>query len=196
MYHRGSRFDFDPRALEDCKAKEIKDLDLMGLHRASDGNAAVLKFFPHNCATYQEAPDLSDVPVVHEETVVAREEKPMLPTLLDIASKCNSVEELMETASVPISWDDVERISEATMQQRDNEVWFDVRDGRITASILKKCIDKVDASNKVKGETISNVKEIMNYYPKVHSPAINWVCTMRLVLFRIFLNPSVPSIRT
>ena len=106
--HRGSRFDYDPRASEDRKAKEIRDLDLMGLHRAPDGNAAILKFFPHNCATYQEAPDLSDAAVFHEETVVAREEKPMPPTLLDIASKCNSVEELMETASVPISWDDVE----------------------------------------------------------------------------------------
>ena len=67
------------------------------------------------------------------------------------------MEELKETASVPISWNDVERISEATMQQCDNEVWFDVRAGRITASILKKCIDKVDASNTVKGETTSYV---------------------------------------
>ena len=76
----------------------------------------------------------------------------------------------MEAALVPISWDDVVRISEATMQQRDNEVWFDVRAGRITASILKKCIDKVDVSNNVKGETTSYVKQIMNYYPKAHSP--------------------------
>ena len=64
-------------------------------------------------------------------------------TLLDIASKCNSSEELMEAALVPISWDDVVLISEATMQQSYNEVWFDVRAGRITASMLKKCIDKV-----------------------------------------------------
>ena len=171
---RGSRFDFDPRALEDRKAKQIGDLDLIGLNRASDGSAAILKFFPHSCAIYQEAPDLNDAAVVQEETVVATEEKPMPLTLLDIASKCNSSEELMEAASVPIPWDDVVRISEATMQQRDNEVWFDVRAGRITACILKKCIDKVDVSNNVKGEITSYVKQIMNYYPKAHSPAINW----------------------
>ena len=95
-------------------------------------------------------------------------------TLLDIASNCNSSEELMKAALVPIPWDDVVRISEATMQQRDNEVWFGVRAGRITASILKKCIDKVDVSNNVTGEITSYVKQIMNYYPKAHSLAINW----------------------
>ena len=95
-------------------------------------------------------------------------------TLLDIASKCNSSEELLEAALVPISWDDVLGISEATMQQCDNEVWFNVRAGRITASTLKKCIDKVDVSNNVKGEITSYVKEIVNYYPKAHSPVINW----------------------
>ena len=147
---------------------------MIGLNRTSDGSAAILKFFPDSCAFYQEAPDLNDAAVVQEETVVATEETPMPPTLLDIASKCNSSEELMEAALVPISWDDVVRISEATMQQRDIEVWFDVRAGRITASILKKCIDKVDVSNDVKGETTSYVKQIMNYYPKAHSPAINW----------------------
>jgi len=60
------------------------------------------------------------------------------------------------------------------MQQCDNEVWFDVRAGRIRASILKKCIDKVDVSNNAKGETTSYVKQIMNYYPKAHFLAINW----------------------
>lgn len=97
-------------------------------------------------------------------------------TLLDIAtSKCNSSEELIEAALVPISWDDVVRISEATMQQRDNEVWFDVSVGEITATMLKKCIAKVDVSDNVKGGTTSYVKRIINYYPKAHfSPAINW----------------------
>ena len=175
MSRTANRFDFDPRALEDRKAKTIKDIDLMGLQRASDGNAAILKFFPHNdCAIYQEAPDLSDAAVVREETVVSKEEKPMPLTLLDIASKCKSAEELMKAALVPLSCDDVTRISEATTQQRDNEVWFAARAGRITASILKKCIDKVDASNNVIGGTTSYVKQIMNYYPKAHSPAINW----------------------
>ena len=171
---RGRRFDFDPRVLKDRKAKQIGDLDWIGLNRASDGSAAIPKFFTQSCAIYQEAPDLNDAAVVQEETVVATEEKPMPLTLLDIASNCNSSEELMEAALVPIPWDDVVRISEATMQQRDNEVWFDVRAGRITASILKKCIDKVDVSNNVKGDITSYVKQIMNYYPKAHSPAINW----------------------
>lgn len=75
MSRTANRFDFDPRALEDRKAKTIKDIDLMGLQRASDGNAAILKFFPHNdCAIYQEAPDLSDAAVVREETVASKEE--------------------------------------------------------------------------------------------------------------------------
>ena len=90
---------------------------MIGLNRASEGSAAILKFFPHSCAIYQEAPDLNDAAVVQEETVVATEEKPMPLNLLDIASNCNSSEELMEAALVPIPWDDVVRISEATMQQ-------------------------------------------------------------------------------
>ena len=48
--HRESRFDFDPRALKNRKAKEVGDLDLIGLNRASDGSSAILKFFPHSCA--------------------------------------------------------------------------------------------------------------------------------------------------
>ena len=79
MSRTANRFDFDPRALEDRKAKTIKDLDLMGLQRASDGNAAILKFFPHNyCAIYQEAPALSDAAVVWEETLVSKEESKAL----------------------------------------------------------------------------------------------------------------------
>lgn len=50
-----------------------------------------------------------------------------------------------------------------------------MRAGRITASKLKSCADKIDLEEgKVKGETTSYVKQIMNYYPKAHSPAIHW----------------------
>ncbi|KAL9976880.1 hypothetical protein ACROYT_G014218 [Oculina patagonica] len=45
---KGTRFDFDPRALDDRKVKKIEDLDLEGLRRASDDKAAILKFFPKN----------------------------------------------------------------------------------------------------------------------------------------------------
>ena len=69
----------------------------------------------------------------------------------------------------------MKRISETTAQQCNSELWFTVRAGRITASILKHCIDKVDLeSETVRGAITSYVKQIMNYYPKTHTPAINW----------------------
>lgn len=43
---KGNRLNFDPRALKDRGLTQIKDLDLEGLRRASDGKAAILKFFP------------------------------------------------------------------------------------------------------------------------------------------------------
>jgi len=172
---KGNRFDFDPRALEDRRVKRIEDLDLEGLRKASDSKAAILKFFPREHPVWQESPDLSDVAIVMEETVTAIEEEPLPPTIPDIAKQCDSVDEIVEAALRPLSFDDVKRISEATVQQSNNELWFSVRTGRITASKLKNCADKVDLEEgKVRGETASYVKQIMNYYPKAHSPAINW----------------------
>ena len=69
----------------------------------------------------------------------------------------------------------MKRISEATAQQCNSELWFTVRVRRITAIILKHCIDKVDLeSETVRGATTSYIKQIMNFYPKTHTPAINW----------------------
>ena len=55
-------------------------MDLEGLQRVSDGKAAILKFFDQEYTVYNEAPDLSDVAIVHQETVVAKEEQPLPPT--------------------------------------------------------------------------------------------------------------------
>ena len=85
---------------------------------------------------------MSDVAIVHQETVVAKEEQPLRPTLLEIASQSDSAEKLMEAALATLSFNDVKRISEATAQQCNSELWFTVRVRRITASILKHCIDK------------------------------------------------------
>ena len=73
-------------------------MDLEGLQRVSDGKAAILKFFDQEYTVYNEAPDLSDVAIVHQETVVAKEEQPLPPTLLEIASQSDSAEKLMEAA--------------------------------------------------------------------------------------------------
>ena len=94
---KGTRFDFDPRALADRKIKR-EDMDLEGLQRVSDGKAAILTFFDQEYTVYNEAPDLSDVAIVHQETVVAKEEQPLPPTLLEIASQSDSAEKLMEAA--------------------------------------------------------------------------------------------------
>ena len=153
----------------------MDDLDLEGLRRASDDKAGILKYFPQDPPVWQESPDLSDVAIAMEETVTTEEEKPLPPTMLEIANQCDSADELVEAALRPLSFEDVQRISDATVQQSNNELWFSMRAGRITASQLKKCADKVDLEEgKVNGETTSYVKQIMNYYPKAHSPAINW----------------------
>ena len=138
---KGTRFDFDPRALEDRKFKKIADLDLKGLEKASDGKAAILAFSPQEHPFFSAAPDLSDAAIDHEETVIAKEELPLPPTLLEKASKCDSVEEIIEAASAPLSSNDVRRISDSTAQQSGSKLWFAARAGRITASTLKQCID-------------------------------------------------------
>ena len=60
---------------------------MKGLQRASDGTAEILKFSDQEDAINNEAPDLNDVPTVHEETVVAKEEQPMPQMLPEIARK-------------------------------------------------------------------------------------------------------------
>lgn len=72
----------------------------------------------------------------------------------------------------PISLDDVKRITDSTTLQRISEFLFTVST-RITASILKQCTEKVDLDSEGEGTT-SCVKQSTNYYPKAHSPAINW----------------------
>ena len=170
-----SRFDYDPRALADRGVKSIEELDLEGLRRATDGKAAILNFFPQENHASQDYPDMSDMAVVSEETVVTTEKEPLPPTLPEIASQFTSADQILEAALKPLSFAVVKQISDETIQQRDDNLWFAVRTGRITASKLKRCIDKVDlAEGKVKGATTSLLKQIMNYYPKAYSPAINW----------------------
>ncbi len=150
-------------------------MDLEGLRRASEDKAAILEFFPPELPVWQESPDLSDAAIAVEETVTTQEEKPLPPTMLQIAYQCQSEDEIVEAALRPLSFEDVKRISAATVQQSNNELWFSMRAGRITASKLKNCTDKVDLEEeKVKGKTTSYVKQIMNYYPQAHSPAIHW----------------------
>lgn len=104
--------------------------------------------------------------------MTATEEEPLPPTILEIAKQCDLVDEIVQAASRPLSFDDVKRISQATVQQSNNELWFSFRAGRITASKLKNCADKVDLQEgKVRGETASYVKQIMNYYPKSTFPS-------------------------
>ena len=55
----GSRFDYDPRALEDRKIKKIEELALKELRTPSDGKAAILHFFPPEQTLWQEEPNLS-----------------------------------------------------------------------------------------------------------------------------------------
>ena len=118
--------------------KRIEDLDLDRLRKASDSKAAILNFFPQENPVWQESPDLSDVAIAMEDTVTAIEEESLPPTMVEIAKQCDSVDEIVEAASRPLSFDDVKRISQATVQQSNNELWFSVRAGRITASKFKQ----------------------------------------------------------
>ena len=102
-------------------------------------------------------------------------EQPLPPMLLEIAIQCNSAEGLIEAALFPLSLDGVKGISDSTTLQSNSEFWFIVRTGRTAASILKQCAGKVDLeTGTVRGETTSFVEQIMNYYAKAQSPAINW----------------------
>lgn len=103
------------------------------MRRASDDKAAILKFFLQDPLVWQESPDLSDVAIAMEETVTTEEEKPLPPTMLEIANQCDSADESVEAALGPLSFEDVQRISDATVQQSNNELWFSIRAGRITA---------------------------------------------------------------
>ena len=148
-----SRFDYDPRALADRGVKSIEELDLERLRRATDGKAAILHFFPQENHASQDYPDISDMAVVSEERVVTTETEPLPPTLPAIASQFTSADEILEAALKPLSFAVVKQISDETIQQRDDNLWFAVRTGRITASKLKRCKDRVDlAEGKVKGE--------------------------------------------
>lgn len=82
-------------------------MDLEGLRRASDDKAAILKFFPQELPVWQGSPDLSDVAIAVEETVTTEEEKPLPPTMLEIANQCESADEIVEAALRPLSFEDV-----------------------------------------------------------------------------------------
>ncbi|XP_035670045.1 uncharacterized protein LOC118411675 [Branchiostoma floridae] len=169
-----TRYNNDPRAVEDRQDKTLQDLDLEGLRVATNGSAGILAYVQFG-SNESEMPDVEHV--VNEEVVTNAEYicMPDLPkTLPEIAQEASSTQELFQLATTPVSEEVVNIIRETTKDQTQSDSWFKYRQGRITASNLYEAVRKVRSDETVSEQNTSFLKKVMDYGPRPYAPAIYW----------------------
>lgn len=152
VVNKKGRFSFDPRAPIHQTMGSIEDFDLHSLADITQGKAAILTTVapkPH--------PKLfldADVNIVHSEVVIPASAVGSIPptipewaeTILQsepgitLAAFLKIISDLLCT----IQRDDVHAVEGLTSLQADSGIWHKMRLGRITASVVKDAVMKVD----------------------------------------------------
>ena len=177
---KSKRFRFDPRAIEDRKARSVSEMNLDELREATMCSAGILCYVPAQPDPYHQEPDLSDCAVALEIEVTEEERvEPVSlllpPSLSDVAQSVGvDAEQFFEEVCKAVDTKTVDLVSDKTREQSASSVWFAYRKGRITGSKLFKVAKKVKQDGTVSEKNDSILKDIMGYRPPAYSPAIHW----------------------
>ena len=97
------------------------------------------------------------------------------PTLKALAAThCSSPDQFFDAAVKPLDQQVVLALSHYTTDQANSDEWRDYRVGRVTASKAHTVFTKVKHDGEISSRNTALLKEIMNYLPPAHSPAIDW----------------------
>ena len=183
------RMQFDPRAIVKQTDKSISDFDLVKLYDVTQGNCGLLLYAPRpdneNYLAY--APDM-DESNVHKEYEITTEVK----SVLDIRNAIfrhnpNIPFEEFEPAllnALKLDEDSKTYICNNTVKQAESGLWFSFREGRITASRVLECMNKVDENCNVSSRNSSYIEHVMGYAKYVQTKEMNWGVQMERTSIR------------
>ena len=146
-----SRFEFDPRAPSD-RNDDSDDLGLKDLAMITKGNSAILYHLGFN--SEQNSCPYSDSNVVHEEVISGKAHP---KSLLEISKNILDQSQNMDFKKfqtnlineMKLSNPEITLVEESSRNQANSVVWKSIRQGRVTASMLKTVMYKVKSETDI-----------------------------------------------
>ena len=142
------RDEFDPRPKHLQRVRTLDTYDLDELAEISNGKAAVLMY-----AGLARKQDTKSVPNLSH--VVSEEVRLNLPSVEEMVSRDEEVK---------VSPEIVEFIREETVDQSKSALWYEQRNGRITASNVGLVMNNVNEKKELGNATHTAVCKVMGYY--------------------------------
>ena len=171
------RLNFEPRALCHQRQKSLKDFDLLKLAEITDGNCGVLLYAPRQeqdkvlCAQ----PDMA---IINETVEICTSVKGLGDIDSEIKASNNNID--LETYSemlwneMQLDDEQIKYVANSTKDQHHSALWFHLREGRITSSVMKECMGKVDDRGSVSCRNMSFLGKVLRYTDPIETKEMKW----------------------
>ena len=169
--HNKKRLNFDPRALCHQRERTLSDFDLEKLADITTGNCGVLLYAPRAQENKESEPETQKKPeVVGLSEIDVNVKKDKNITLNTYVKKFK--DEMILTK------DQIQYIADSTVEQNKCAMWYEMRIGRTTASLMKECMGKVDARGNVSVRNTSFLGKVLGYEENIQTKEMKWGTTM------------------
>lgn len=167
------RTDFEPRLPKDRSVQPLSESDIDVLADITNGNSGIVCLLrkaapPSECVLNLDNP-------VREEIVVTSEhvELPKCINCLPLDG-IDTFEQFM--SAISLTCEERDLIELRTRNQSENQLWFDFRAYRITASKFKDAVSKVNNNMVIKNpdKCKTFICKVCHYYPPFTSKATEW----------------------
>ena len=168
--HNKKRLNFDPRAVCHQRERTLADFDLIKLSEITGGNCGVLLYTLREQASKAKTEIDFKPEVKGLSEIDANVKKVQNITLQDYIEKVKS--------EMALSKEQILFIADCTVKQSKCSMWYNMRIGRITASLMKECMVKVDANGNLSSRNTSYLGKVLGYGEKVNTKEMRWGIAM------------------